>query len=163
MAISAARSGSSLIIHGPPGTGKSQTIANVMASFMADGKSVLFVSEKTAALDMVKDRLDKKQLGVFCLDLHHGRRGNANKRSNTKAGIYQQLRDSVDDQKSVKTSEFDYDSLAQRRRQLNSVVRALHRFLLSGPKKGTRRPTGESWGQLVKYAKTSTSGSGCFF
>ncbi len=55
---------------GPPGTGKSQTIANMIAEALAAGKTVLFVSEKTAALDVVKRRLDKCGLGDFCLELH---------------------------------------------------------------------------------------------
>ena len=59
-----ARSGTILVNHGPSGTGKSQTVAINIATFLADGKSVLFVSEKTAALDVVKCRLDENQLGA---------------------------------------------------------------------------------------------------
>ena len=65
LAINSARGGNNLVIHGPPGTGKSQTIADMIATFMAEGKSVLFVSEKTAALDVVKDRLNENGLGFF--------------------------------------------------------------------------------------------------
>jgi very-short-patch-repair endonuclease len=118
LAVTAARSGHNLVVHGPPGTGKSQTIANIIATFLAEGKSVLFVSEKTAALDVVKRRLDEKDLGVFCLDLHSER--------GSKASVYQQLRQSVDDPRTVRRLEFDYTALAERRRQLNRVVRALH-------------------------------------
>lgn len=63
-------SGKNLVIEGPPGTGKSQTITNLIASFVNDGKKVLFVAEKMAALNVVKDRLDKAGLGGFCLELH---------------------------------------------------------------------------------------------
>src|SRR5947209_7521209 len=69
-AIEAAKRGASLVLDGPPGTGKSQTIANIIAEFLAAGKSVLFVSEKSAALDVVKRRLDKRGLGDFCLECH---------------------------------------------------------------------------------------------
>ena len=64
-AIELARSGANMVIHGPPGTGKSQTISNIIAALLADGQRVLFVSEKTAALDVVKRRLEECQLGVF--------------------------------------------------------------------------------------------------
>ncbi len=64
------RRGQSLVVEGPPGTGKSQTIVNVIAELLADDRSVLFVSEKLAALEVVKDRLDDVGLGDFCLELH---------------------------------------------------------------------------------------------
>ena len=59
-----------LAIHGPPGTGKSQTITNIIGATLAVGQSVLFVAEKMAALDVVSDRLNKAGLGNFCLKLH---------------------------------------------------------------------------------------------
>lgn len=62
--------GHNLVIEGPPGTGKSQTITNLIAACIANGKKVLFVAEKMAALDVVKDRLDRAGLGDFCLELH---------------------------------------------------------------------------------------------
>ncbi|QEZ47473.1 DUF4011 domain-containing protein [Cupriavidus oxalaticus] len=62
--------GRNLVIDGPPGTGKSQTIANLISAAMAVGKNVLFVSEKMAALEVVKSRLEKAGLGALCLDLH---------------------------------------------------------------------------------------------
>ncbi|MGM0542868.1 MAG: DUF4011 domain-containing anti-phage protein Hhe [Pseudomonadota bacterium] len=62
--------GENLVIEGPPGTGKSQTITNLIAAAMLGGKKVLFVAEKMAALDVVKNRLDKAGLGDFCLELH---------------------------------------------------------------------------------------------
>ncbi|MFC7491240.1 MULTISPECIES: AAA domain-containing protein [unclassified Knoellia] len=74
-AIEAARSGAHLVIHGPPGTGKSQTIANLVAALAADGRRVLFVAEKRAAIDAVVGRLDRVGLGDLVLDLHDGARG----------------------------------------------------------------------------------------
>lgn len=62
--------GRSGVIHGPPGTGKSQTIANLIASLAARGKRILFVAEKRAALDVVKNRLGEVGLGHLVLDLH---------------------------------------------------------------------------------------------
>lgn len=71
-AINAVVAGQSLVISGPPGTGKSQTIANLVATLVARGKSVLFVAEKQAAITAVLDRLDKVGLGDLVLDLHGG-------------------------------------------------------------------------------------------
>lgn len=62
--------GKNLVINGPPGTGKSQTITNIVATAMAEGKKILFVSEKMAALNVVKQRLENVGLGDFCLELH---------------------------------------------------------------------------------------------
>ena len=69
-AIIDVKNGKSLVINGPPGTGKSQTITNIVASAIAEGKKVLFVSEKLAALEVVKQRLTGAGLGDFCLELH---------------------------------------------------------------------------------------------
>lgn len=63
-------SGKNLVINGPPGTGKSQTITNVIAAAISNGKKVLFVSEKLAALEVVRHRLNHAGLGHFCLELH---------------------------------------------------------------------------------------------
>ena len=69
-AIQDVKAGRNLVVEGPPGTGKSQTIVNLIAELLAEGKSVLFVSEKMAALDVVKDRLTGVGLGKFVLELH---------------------------------------------------------------------------------------------
>ena len=63
-------SGKNQVVIGPPGTGKSQTITNIIAAAIAQGKTVLFVSEKMAALDVVRRRLTRAKLGQFCLELH---------------------------------------------------------------------------------------------
>jgi very-short-patch-repair endonuclease/archaellum component FlaC len=62
--------GKNLVIEGPPGTGKSQTITNLIAAAISQGKKVLFVAEKLAALEVVRRRLDAAGLGDFCLELH---------------------------------------------------------------------------------------------
>lgn len=70
IALLRALAGESLVIQGPPGTGKSQSITNLIAAALARGKSVLFVSEKLAALEVVRRRLDEAGLGDFVLELH---------------------------------------------------------------------------------------------
>jgi very-short-patch-repair endonuclease len=78
VAIEEVRRGRNLVIQGPPGTGKSQTIANMIAVAVKEGKKVLFVAEKMAALEVVKRRLDHIHLGDMCLELHSNK---ANKRA----------------------------------------------------------------------------------
>ncbi|MXY79222.1 MAG: AAA family ATPase [Chloroflexi bacterium] len=117
-AIDEARRGGNLLIHGPPGTGKSQTISNLIRTLIADGKRVLFVSEKTAALDVVKRRLDECGLGPFCLDLHSDR--------GRKSQVYAQLRSSMADARDGIAQAVSVDELIEHRDHLNRVVRALH-------------------------------------
>ncbi|WP_328839542.1 DUF3320 domain-containing protein [Streptomyces europaeiscabiei] len=69
-AVAAAVAGQSFVLDGPPGTGKSQTITNMIAGLMHAGRSVLFVSEKAAALDVVLDRLKSVGLDSYALALH---------------------------------------------------------------------------------------------
>jgi primosomal protein N' len=61
--------GKNMVVEGPPGTGKSQTITNMIAHFLASGKTVLFVAEKMAALEVVHKRLSSLGLAEFCLEL----------------------------------------------------------------------------------------------
>lgn len=117
-----ARQGRNVLVQGPPGTGKSQTIANIIAAAIADGKKVLFVAEKMAALEVVKRRLDNAQVGVACLELHSNK---ANKRT-----LLQELNQTwqlgspqpSDPQSVVK-------QIKQRREELTSHVERLHRPL----------------------------------
>lgn len=69
-AILLSQKGISFVMQGPPGTGKSQTITNIIAQGLADGKRILFVSEKAAALEVVHKRLSEVHLDDFCLSLH---------------------------------------------------------------------------------------------
>ena len=78
VAIEEVRRGRHLVVQGPPGTGKSQTIANLIALAVKEKKTVLFVAEKMAALEVVKRRLDNVDLGDMCLELHSHK---ANKRA----------------------------------------------------------------------------------
>jgi very-short-patch-repair endonuclease len=77
LAIEGVRQGRSAVIQGPPGTGKSQSITNIIANGVFDGKRILFVAEKLAALEVVKRRLEREGLGPLCLELHSNK---ANKR-----------------------------------------------------------------------------------
>ena len=129
-AIEQARAGQHLVIHGPPGTGKSQSIANLIATLLADGKRVLFVSEKTAALDVVKRQLEQAGLGTFCLDLHSERA--------KKNSVYAQLGDSLTAPTDGQRSEMQLIELEQRRAQLNTVVRALHRPQTNSASRSTK-------------------------
>ncbi len=69
-AVAMAVQGRTFVIEGPPGTGKSQTITNMLAAALANGQKVLFVAEKRAALDVVIRRMEEAGLGTFCLDVH---------------------------------------------------------------------------------------------
>lgn len=80
----AASKGKNIVVQGPPGTGKSQTIANLIASALAQGKTVLFMAEKLAALEVVQSRLEKVKLAPYCLELH-------SKSSNVNA-VHKQIR-----------------------------------------------------------------------
>jgi very-short-patch-repair endonuclease len=77
--------GKNLVIEGPPGTGKSQTITNLIAAALAQGKKVLFVAEKMAAVEVVRDRIAALGLGTFCLELH-----STNK---PKSQVYKELKE----------------------------------------------------------------------
>ncbi len=99
----------------PPGTGKSQTITNLLARSLASGKRVLFVAEKRAALEVVKDRLDAVGLGSFSLDLHDkGARPNA---------VREQLRAALD-----ATARPDRAALSAQREAAESSRGALSRY-----------------------------------
>ena len=119
-AIATADRGKDFVVIGPPGTGKSQTIANLIAHLLGKSKSILFVSEKTAALEVVYRRLKDVGLGAFALELHSNKA--------RKLDVLNQLRDAW---------EYGHDTVADRwkaeaerlkhlRDQLNLVVNRLH-------------------------------------
>lgn len=118
-AIVAARHGSHLVLEGPPGTGKSQTITNLIAECLVAGKSVLFVSEKRAALEVVYNRLQQSGLGDFCLELHSRK---ANKRAlAAELGRVLEMHLLPDHDEDAQL-----DRLEGVRSQLNEYVRELH-------------------------------------
>lgn len=70
LAVNQSLKGESFVLYGPPGTGKSQTITNIIVSSLYNGKSVLFVAEKMAALEVVQERLNTVGISDFSLELH---------------------------------------------------------------------------------------------
>ncbi|WP_229874374.1 DUF4011 domain-containing protein [Amycolatopsis deserti] len=100
-AVALAEQGHSFVLEGPPGTGKSQTITNLIAHAVRSGKTVLFVAEKQAALEVVKRRLAAIGLTDFCLDLHG--------RKQSLRSIHQQLKASLEHQGTA--DEHSWDAL----------------------------------------------------
>lgn len=112
--------GKNLVIEGPPGTGKSQTITNLIAAFINNDKKVLFVAEKMAALNVVKDRLDKAGLGNFCLELHSNK---TNKQKILSDLISQSLQDYPDHRANLQAEINGYE---QYKNDLNQYVQQIN-------------------------------------
>ena len=125
-AIASADRGKNFIIIGPPGTGKSQTIANLIAHTLGKGRRVLFVSEKTAALDVVHRRLESVGLGRFCLQLHSSKA--------RKADVLAQLGRAWEQRQLADEAEWtrEADRLGELRDRLNLVVDRLHQKRRNG-------------------------------
>lgn len=119
-AILAAQRGESFVLHGPPGTGKSQTITNIIADSLYHGKRVLFVAAKKAALDVVQKRLEQIGLAPFVLELH----SNKTKKSHVLA----QLEKSIETAKSQTSADFQQEAarLDAAKNAINSYVKLLH-------------------------------------
>jgi very-short-patch-repair endonuclease len=119
-AVIAAANGQDFVLEGPPGTGKSQTITNIIAHCLAHGRRVLFVAEKRAALDVVHRRLKEEGLSPFCLELHSNKTG--------KGEVLGQFKETLDfaAQQSPQDWLHRADELKCVRDELNAYVRALH-------------------------------------
>ncbi len=118
--------GQTFILHGPPGTGKSQTITNMIANALYQGRRVLFVAEKMAALSVVQSRLQKIGLAPFCLELHSNKV--------TKKHFLQQMEEVLNVTKIREPEEYARKSeeLFAERKELISYMEALHSKLPSG-------------------------------
>ena len=105
--------GKNLVIKGPPGTGKSQTITNIISALISEGKSVLFVAQKQAALDVVKNNLKKNGLEDFVLDVFSSK--------SNKQSIFNSIADRVKLKRAPISSEYDeaLDKYRQIKRRLN--------------------------------------------
>ena len=120
-AVVGAAAGHSFVLEGPPGTGKSQTITNLIVHCLAQGKRVLFVSEKAAALNVVYKRLQASGMAPFCLQLHSTK--------TTREELRRQLEAALDVAGRQSTADWEAEArrLEELRSHLNGYVEALHR------------------------------------
>lgn len=125
-AIRSACEGKSFVLHGPPGTGKSQTITTLIANALAEGKSVLFAAEKMAALEVVQKRLDRLGIGAFCLELHSNK---ARKRD-----FLEQLKEASETAKALSPAQYKQraEQIERLRKELDGYCEELHRGLKCG-------------------------------
>ncbi len=109
------------ILHGPPGTGKSQTITNIIANALYKGKRVLFVAEKMAALSVVQNRLAAIGLAPFCLEIHSNK--------TKKSTVISQLKETTEIIRRTPPEEFrkEAERLLKLRTKLNKYIEALHK------------------------------------
>ncbi len=116
----AAKEGRSFILHGPPGTGKSQTITNIIADALYDNKRVLFVAAKKAALDVVHKRLEQIGLAPFTLELHSNK--------SKKSDVLEQLARSIETSKFVNKVDFELEAqrLDRAKEEISEYVNVLH-------------------------------------
>jgi very-short-patch-repair endonuclease len=134
------------VISGPPGTGKSQTITNLIAETVARGETVLFVAEKRAALDVVLNRLKQAGLGHLCLDCHGAEL--------TRRHVAEQLQESIERVREAPLPNADalHRTFTERRDRLNAHVRTLHTI---------RQPGGLSLYQLYGRILSQPSNVEC--
>lgn len=120
-AIYEAASGKSFVLHGPPGTGKSQTITNIISNALFHGKRVLFVAEKMAALEVVQKRLASIGLDPFCLELHSNK--------TKKSLVMDQLRKTTEVVQQMGDDSFAKEAahIDELKRELNAHVERLHK------------------------------------
>lgn len=139
-AIELAKQGVSFVLEGPPGTGKSQTITNIIAELLAQGKKVLFVSEKMAALQVVYNRLAQVGLSEFSLELH----SHKSKKKQIAEKLNRTLTGTAEE--GCPASDIDLDRLARLRSDLNRVVEALHE-----PRTSLELSAYQVYGRLTRY------------
>lgn len=120
-AVKTSIEGKSFVLHGPPGTGKSQTITAIISNLLARGKTVLFVAEKQAALEVVQKRLEDIGIGEFCLELHSNK--------SKKSEVLSQMESSLNAKKSIEPSEYSKKliELNGLKQELDKYATALHK------------------------------------
>jgi len=111
-----------LVVEGPPGTGKSQTITNIIAAGLNQGLSILFVAEKKAALEVVRSRLNHAGLGDFCLELHSHKTQKGQMHSDITKRILKEFRDAATIDREVEDLARERDKLMSYTNLVNSVV-----------------------------------------
>lgn len=142
--IEEVRSGRNLVVQGPPGTGKSQTITNIIAAATKDGKRVLFVAEKMAALSVVHDRLVKVGLRDICLELHS--------RTANKKIVLAELARTITQAAAIPGMPGAPHSLTSARDRLNGIAAALHQ-----PIGATGETAFSALSRQVRYIGTDTT------
>ena len=125
-AVLTAQQGRNFILHGPPGTGKSQTITNIIADALYRGKRVLFVAAKKAALDVVHRRLEQIGLAPFTLELHSNK--------SKKSDVLAQLAKSIETAKFARTADFQQEAerLDTAKKAISDYVNVLHQKQQTG-------------------------------
>ncbi len=115
-AICAAGQNKSFILHGPPGTGKSQTITNIIANALYNGKKVFFAAEKMAELEVVQKKLEAIRIAPFCLELHS--------KKTKKSVLLEQLKRTTENHRKISTEDFkaEAERIFQIRKELNLYV-----------------------------------------
>jgi very-short-patch-repair endonuclease len=131
------------VIQGPPGTGKSQTIVNLITTLTAQGKRVLFVAEKRAALQVVRDRLERVGLGHLVLDLHGG--------DISSRSVLSQIASSMDSVRDTPAISADavHRGFVNQRTRLNQHVARLHT-----PRGPQKRTLYDLQGALLRHSNT---------
>lgn len=136
--IKMASDGRNMVVQGPPGTGKSQTISNIVAAAARQGKTILFVAEKMAALEVVYDRLRASGLDALCLELHSQK---ANKRA-----VYEELKRTLELGRVADAARDIAAETKIARDRLNDLSQLLH-----SPVAGTGETPFQTIASLVRY------------
>lgn len=125
-AVAESHAGQSFVLHGPPGTGKSQTITNMIADALYHGKRVLFVAEKKAALDVVRTRLNGIGLEPYCLELHSNKVDKRSFFSQVQGSGISILGSHTKDADATDTYISCANTLHAAQQRLHSITKAIH-------------------------------------
>lgn len=132
-AVHLARRVTGLVIHGPPGTGKSQTITNIIGDHLANGERVLFVCDKRTAVDVVAYRLERLGLGSVCAVVHDARRD--------QRELYRSVREQLDSL----ADTFGHPTCAAELARVDAELGRIHAELTEHDRALSERPNGSEW------------------